>query len=404
MPHTPACAATTAPCSCPSSQASWVYTALSSAGAVLSSKTAAGELSWGDTWWAGTTRNPWDASTGSCGSSAGSAAAVVAGLLPYAIGTETWGSILCPAITTGATAYRPTGELLPLPQALQLAASLDKPGVFCRQAFDCASVIATLANQAPHGTQPAAGVAKAALQAYTQPLAAAAAASGAGCVGYLDGSDQAFLATLKDLGFCIKGPLPEPVAADLVEEILNSILNAEVAASFESMWLQGLIPPSSYWYGMLLQGQLLPATAYLKAQRLRAAVELQVQAYFQQAGISVLVKPSRTTVGLDGFASMLGMPELVVPVGLGTPASTAGADAGYAAAAAAAAAEASGAPSSEAFAPGSAPPVTCLISLAGQDASAVAVAVAYQRTTSYHLQRPVLPGGSKELATAPASG
>jgi hypothetical protein len=220
-------------------------------------------------------------------------------------------------------------------------------------------------------------------------------------VGYLEGSDKEFLATLKDLGFCIKGPLPEPVSADLVEEILNSILNSEVAASFESFWLQGLIPPSSYWYGMILQGQLLPATAYLKAQRLRAAVELQVQAYFQQAGITVLVKPSRTTVGLDGFASMLGMPELVVPVGQGSSASAAGADAGYAAAAAAAAAEVT---SGEAVVPGSPPPVNCLISLAGQDAAAVAVAVAYQRATSYHLQRPVLPDVAGEFSALPASG
>jgi hypothetical protein len=153
-------------------QPSWAYSALSgAAGALLLAKTATGELAWGDTWFGNiTTRNPWNAGTGSCGSSAGSATAVAAGgvgeggggvppadralpcpdtpntstmhacatpppalrlhslahtgLLPFGIGSETWGSIVCPATTVGVTAFRPSGGTIPGNGMLQARCSL----------------------------------------------------------------------------------------------------------------------------------------------------------------------------------------------------------------------------------------------------------------------------------------
>jgi len=74
---------------------------LEKAGAVLVAKLSMGALAWGDVWYADTTRNPWDIKQGSSGSSAGSASAVSAGLVPFAIGTETWGSIVSPSVLPG---------------------------------------------------------------------------------------------------------------------------------------------------------------------------------------------------------------------------------------------------------------------------------------------------------------
>ncbi|PWU04386.1 MAG: amidase, partial [Bacteroidetes bacterium] len=87
---------------------SFVYQQLEKAGAVLIAKLSMGELAMDDIWFGGQTKNPWNLSQGSNGSSAGSASATVAGLVPFAIGTETYGSIVAPSAVCGATGLRPT--------------------------------------------------------------------------------------------------------------------------------------------------------------------------------------------------------------------------------------------------------------------------------------------------------
>src|SRR5690606_14148263 len=86
---------------------------LDEAGAVLVAKLTLGELAMGDTWFGGMTRNPWNLEQGSSGSSAGSAAATAAGLVPFAIGSETLGSISSPATRCGVTGLRPTFGRVP---------------------------------------------------------------------------------------------------------------------------------------------------------------------------------------------------------------------------------------------------------------------------------------------------
>ena len=87
---------------------SYAYTKLHAAGAVLIAKLSLGALAMDDYWFGGRTKNPWNMLEGSSGSSAGSAAATVAGLVPFAIGTETYGSIISPSTVCGATGLRPT--------------------------------------------------------------------------------------------------------------------------------------------------------------------------------------------------------------------------------------------------------------------------------------------------------
>lgn len=113
---------------------------LEDAGAVLVAKLTLGALAWGDVWFGGKTRNPWDISQGSSGSSAGSASATSAGLVPFAIGTETWGSIVSPSTVCGVTGLRPTYGRVSRAGAMALSWSMDKIGPICRNAEDLAIV------------------------------------------------------------------------------------------------------------------------------------------------------------------------------------------------------------------------------------------------------------------------
>jgi Asp-tRNA(Asn)/Glu-tRNA(Gln) amidotransferase A subunit family amidase len=99
-----------------------------------------GALAMGDIWFGGKTKNPWNLEQGSSGSSAGSASATVAGLVGFAIGTETWGSIVSPATRCGATGLRPTYGVVSRNGAMALSWSMDKIGPICRSALDCALV------------------------------------------------------------------------------------------------------------------------------------------------------------------------------------------------------------------------------------------------------------------------
>jgi Asp-tRNA(Asn)/Glu-tRNA(Gln) amidotransferase A subunit family amidase len=118
----------------------YVYTKLKDAGAVLIAKFTLGALAMGDYWYGGRTKNPWNLKRGSSGSSAGSTAATVAGLVPFAIGTETLGSIISPSTQCGATGLRPTFGSISRSGAMALSYSLDKIGPICRAAEDAAVV------------------------------------------------------------------------------------------------------------------------------------------------------------------------------------------------------------------------------------------------------------------------
>ncbi|MBL7727690.1 MAG: amidase, partial [Dinghuibacter sp.] len=124
----------------------YVYTQLKKAGAVLCAKLSLGALAYNNKWFGGETKNPWNLAQGSSGSSAGSAAATAAGLLPFAIGTETWGSIISPSARCGVTGLRPTFGTISRSGAMVLCWSLDKAGPICRSAEDAAIVFAALSG------------------------------------------------------------------------------------------------------------------------------------------------------------------------------------------------------------------------------------------------------------------
>jgi aspartyl-tRNA(Asn)/glutamyl-tRNA(Gln) amidotransferase subunit A len=94
----------------------------------------------------GSAKNPWNTACWTCGSSSGSGAIVAAGLAPFAIGTETWGSILCPAAFCGVSGLRPTYGRVSRYGAMALSYSMDKIGPLARTAEDCARVFAAIAG------------------------------------------------------------------------------------------------------------------------------------------------------------------------------------------------------------------------------------------------------------------
>ncbi len=113
---------------------------LEDAGAVLVAKLSMGELAWGDVWYGGMTRDPWDIKEGSGGSSAGPGAATSAGLVAFSIGSETHGSIVDPCSRCGVTGLRPTYGRISRTGAMALSWSMDKLGPICRTVEDCAVV------------------------------------------------------------------------------------------------------------------------------------------------------------------------------------------------------------------------------------------------------------------------
>ncbi|MFM8913736.1 MAG: amidase, partial [Flammeovirgaceae bacterium] len=124
---------------------------LEEAGAVLVAKLTTGALARGDVWFGGKTKNPWDLKQGASGSSAGSASATAAGLVPFAIGTETLGSVLAPSARCGVTGLRPTFGSISRDGCMTLSWSMDKVGVIARSAQDCALVFSTI--KGTHGSE-----------------------------------------------------------------------------------------------------------------------------------------------------------------------------------------------------------------------------------------------------------
>lgn len=117
---------------------------LEEAGGVLVGKFTLGALAMGDVWFGGVTKNPWNLKQGSSGSSAGSASAVSAGLVPFAIGTETLGSIVSPSTRNGVTGLRPTYGRVSKHGAMALSWSMDKIGPISRSALDNAIVLSII--------------------------------------------------------------------------------------------------------------------------------------------------------------------------------------------------------------------------------------------------------------------
>ncbi len=286
---------------------------LEQAGAVLVAKLTLGALAWGDVWYGGKTRNPWDREQGSSGSSAGSAAATAAGLVPFAIGTETWGSIVSPSTRCGVTGLRPTFGRVSRAGAMALSWSMDKIGPIARSVDDCAIVF-----DAIRGSD---GIDQSVIDwplrwTPEQDISTIR-------VGYLKSAfekeyankenDLQTLETLRSLGVeLIAIELPEfPVYP------LSYILSAEAAAAFDELTRSNrddllVRQIKNAWPNVFRAARFIPAVEYIQANRIRYELIQAMQAVFEK--VDVYVAPS---FGGDNLlrTNLTGHPAVVIPNG-----------------------------------------------------------------------------------------
>lgn len=289
-----------------------IVTLLRAAGAVLIAKLSMGALAMGDVWWKGRTESPWDPKIGSSGSSAGSASAVAAGLVPFAIGTETNGSIVSPSHNCRVTGLRPTFGTVSRSGAMALCWSLDKVGPICRDAEDTAvvySVIKQMTGNDP--SQSMTGInyqSKKDLKGMT--------------VGYLVANDEAlekpidlaskpWLKAVSDLGAAIK-----PITLPAYPAAMDAILTAECAAAFEeftrSPEIQDLEKYSS-WPDYFRAGRLVPAVEYIQADRYRRHLAMLYQE--QQSTVDFVLADDRVYQRIYGL-NLTGCPQILIPWGV----------------------------------------------------------------------------------------
>jgi Asp-tRNA(Asn)/Glu-tRNA(Gln) amidotransferase A subunit family amidase len=246
----------------------FVVERLRDAGAVLVAKTAVGALAYGDIWFGGTCRNPWNPEQGSSGSSAGSASAVAAGCVPFAIGTETLGSIVSPSTRCGTTGLRPTFGRVARNGCMALCWSWDKIGAITRSAIDTGFVLEAMygASDADPSSVDVPFVAPRAAQAKEVRL------------GYdprwFEGPNAALADTLS---------AARDAGAQLVERridppcdpgILATSLMAEAAASFEDMTRTNADDQLSWqadeaWPNSFRRTHFVPAIEVVQVERLR---------------------------------------------------------------------------------------------------------------------------------------
>jgi len=285
---------------------------LEAAGAILVAKLTLGALAWGDVWYGGKTRNPWDLEQGSSGSSAGSASATVAGLVPFAIGSETRGSIISPSTRCGATGLRPTFGRISKDGAMALSWTMDKLGPICKNALDCALVFESIrgtdgkdlsVKDAPFNYHYDSTIKNLRIGVLTHDQNP----------DFYSENDQNTLSLLKSQGYdLVEKKLPENIPT----EALGFILQAEAAAAFDfltqsnqdSLMVRQI---DNAWPNVFRAAQLIPAVAYIQANRLR--YELTLQFNELMSDIDVLVGPSFSQQLL--MTNLTGHPCVVIPNG-----------------------------------------------------------------------------------------
>lgn len=301
-----------------------VVVKLREAGAVLVAKLSTGELAVGDLWFGGRTRNPWDPERGSGGSSAGPAAATAAGLVGFAIGTETGGSIVSPATTCGVVGLRPTYGRCSRHGCMPLRWTLDKVGPIARAVADVALVLEAIHGPdgrdetvppvpfAWDGARDIAGLRIGYVaDELERPPAAATAEERDRFLARKPLYDAA-LQVYRDLGARLV-PIALP---DLPAVSVYALLNAEAGAMFDELLRSGAVNdladkgPNGR-ANQLRAARFIPAVDYLRAQRVRRLLIERTNALFDAVDV-FLAPPWSASVTLT---NLTGHPCAAVPAG-----------------------------------------------------------------------------------------
>jgi Asp-tRNA(Asn)/Glu-tRNA(Gln) amidotransferase A subunit family amidase len=285
---------------------------LHDAGAVLIAKLSLGALALNDIWFGGQTMNPWLLEEGASGSSAGPGAATAAGLVGFAMGSETAGSIVSPSMRCGITGLRPTFGRVPRTGAMTLCWSLDKLGPMTRCVEDALLVLRAISG-------PDAGD----LASVPGKLDFDAGAGVHGLrVGYFPAwmkqnpatdVDRAALDTLRNVGMSqVEVTLP-----DWPYDSLQLVLFAEAAAAFEDLTLshavdQMKVQVADAWPNIFRQSRFLSAVDFVQADRLRRKVAAEMARVFSQ--VDLLLVPSLRDEMLT-ISNFTGHPSLTLRAG-----------------------------------------------------------------------------------------
>jgi len=358
-------------------EAATVVSRLEAAGAVLVAKLSSGALAWNNVWFGGATKNPWKPDQGSSGSSAGPGAATAAGLVGFAIGTETLGSIVSPSVRCGVSGLRPTFGRVSRHGAMALSWSMDKIGPMARCVGDCGVVLRAI--QGPDGQDPTVVERPYGWPSLIDPRKLR--------IGYVPawfevtepdeppedeqaiarraryeeemGFHQRSLAVLEDSGMQL---VEMDLSFDLPVRALTAILDAEAAAAFDDLFRTEdihLLPQgqSADWANSFRQAQLMPAVTYIRANRIRTMVMRDMEE--RMKGVDLFVAPPFAGGHLT-LTNLTGHPTIVLPNGFrsddGTPTG-----------------------------------ISFTGRLFGEEAM-LTVAAAYQEATDFHLKRPPVGG------------
>lgn len=290
----------------------WIVRRLHDAGAVLVAKTAVGALAYGDIWFGGTCRSPWNADKGSSGSSAGSASGTAAGLWAFAIGTETLGSIVSPCLRCGTSGLRPTFGRVPRTGGMSLVWSMDKVGAITRSVSDTGLVLAEI-NGFDEGDP----------SSVERPFHDDPGRDARGLrIGFVRksceegeraGLHATAIAALRDAGCELVEIEPPPVD---VTPLLVPLL-IEAAAAFEQLTRSNRDDELSWqqpeaWPNTFRRAWLMPAIDLVQADRLRRRAMGVASRFFGQ--VDAVLSPCYADELLT-LTNATGHPSLTLPVG-----------------------------------------------------------------------------------------
>lgn len=290
-----------------------VFRKLEDAGAVLVAKTTLGALAYGDVWFGGRTRNPWNLKQGSSGSSAGSASGTSAGLFPFSIGTETWGSIVSPSTRNGSTGLRPTFGRISRHGAMALSWSMDKVGPITRSVEDAAIVFEAIYGPDGHDQS----VIDLPFN-YRNDIDLSHLK-----IGYVKSAfesdygnsrnDSLTLATLEEMGAELV-PVELP---DFPTGSLSFLLTAEGAAAFDDLTLSDrddemVRQTNNAWPNLFRAHRFAPAVEYIQANRARSILIREMESMMQEVDLYVC-----PTFGANNLllTNLTGHPSVVLPNG-----------------------------------------------------------------------------------------
>ncbi|CAN5850842.1 amidase [soil metagenome] len=316
---------------------------LREAGAVLVAKLSMGALAQGDQWFGGRTRNPWNPERGSSGSSAGPGAATAAGLVGFAIGTETRGSIISPSAENGVVGMRPTYGRISRHGAMALSWTMDKIGPMCRTVEDCALVFNaiygpdqrdTTVVDAPFDWRPDGSLSKLKIgyvpREFEPPEAPAAGRGEAGGRGEGAGRGRGGLSPeerrrqgeerSKVLSAALDvyrkaGANLEPIElpGTRLAGLLTFILSTEAAAAFDDLTRSPEIadPSLNTWPNSFRTHRFVPAVEYIRAQRARTLLMRQMDELMSKYDVFISATNSQSL----GLTNLTGHPAVALKAG-----------------------------------------------------------------------------------------